>query len=156
MQSIDKSYLQHWLPPRRTRRLCNCAATPRPRKCVAPDRSRACATIDLWLGSLEEEVNIVERRTREDKVTANRIRDPLVRASERARSAIDSATRTSTCWPTHLLIYYALRSPKEKGRPGIASRKDSLDTVACSPRNSWQSVAVVAWTPVPEYQVALQ
>lgn len=156
-RSIDGAYLQHWLPPRRTRRLCNCAATPRPRKCVALGRSRACATIDPWLGSLEEEVKTVKGRARGTRQGSDENADNLiVRAPERARSAINLATRASTCWPTHLLIYCAPRSPRGIEHPEIASRRDSLDIAACSPRNSWQSAAVVAWTPALVCQVVLQ
>lgn len=95
-RSIDSAYLQHWLPPRRTRRLCNCAATPRRRKCVAPGRSRACATIDPWLGSLEEEVKTMRGRARKGEIRQgdDGNADNLVgRASKRVRPAINLATR---------------------------------------------------------------
>lgn len=61
-----QQHLQRSLRPRRTTRLCNCVAERRRLRCVARGRSRACATIDPWLGSLENETETrrVEERSR--------------------------------------------------------------------------------------------
>jgi len=153
-RSIDRAYLQHWLPPRRTKRLCNCAATLRPRKCVAPGRSRACATTDPWLGSLEEKVKTMKGRIEGRQGDGENADNLVVRIETHASR--DQSCRASTFWPTHLLIYCVPRSPRGIGRPEIASRRDSLDIVAYSPRNSWRSAAVVAWIPAPVCRVVLQ
>lgn len=94
IRSIDRAYLQHLLPLRRTKRLCNCAATLRPQKCVAPGRSRACATTDPWLGSLEEKVKTMKGRI-EGRQGDGENADNLVRIETHASR--DQSCRASTC-----------------------------------------------------------